>query len=95
MSKWTEIRDEIVKTLNIDHLDEKAKQQITRAIVENVLPTIKDAVDRFVAKIKEQATSESGWTRLRDGIVLPLLVTGLFALVETTLKKTLDAQVAG
>lgn len=95
MSKWTEIRDEVVKMLNVDHLDETAKQQITKAIIEHVLPSVKDAVDRFAAKVKEQAVSESGWVRLRDGVVLPLVVTGLFAIVETCLHKTLTDAVQG
>ena len=30
MSKWTDIRDAIVKELNVEHVTEEVKQRITR-----------------------------------------------------------------
>ena len=61
MSKWTDIRDNIVKELNVEHVTEEAKQRITRAILAEGLPLIEQSVDKFVSKIKEQAKEEHGW----------------------------------
>ena len=48
MSKWTDIRDAIVKELNIDNVTEEVKQRITRAILSEGLPMIEQSVDKFV-----------------------------------------------
>ena len=61
MSKWVDIRDAIVKELNIDNVTEEVKQRITRAILSECLPAIEQAVDKFVAQIKAQAKNEKGW----------------------------------
>ena len=43
MSKWTEIRDNIVDALHVDKVTEELKQRVTAAIINEVLPPIEDA----------------------------------------------------
>lgn len=57
-----------------------------------ILPPIEAVVDDFVAKLKEQAPSERGWCRIRDGIVLPLVMQGTVYVVKVVLTKTLGTQ---
>ena len=47
MSKWTEIRDSIVNALHVDKVTEELKQRVTTAIINEVLPPIEDAVNKF------------------------------------------------
>lgn len=89
MSKWTEIRDSIVKELNIDHVTEEAKQHVTRVILNEGVPMIEQAVDKFVAQIKEQAKAEHGWCYWRDAVVLPSVMQGAVWLIKTVLDKSL------
>ena len=89
MSKWTEIRDNIVRELHIDNVTEEIKQRVTAAIVSEVLPPIEDAVNKFVATIQAQAKEEHGWCYWRDAIVLPSVMQGAVWLVKTVLTKTL------
>ena len=63
------------------------KNQVTNTLLEQVLPIIENAVDGFSEKVKSQAPQESGWCRVRDGIVLPLVMEGLVYLVKTVLTK--------
>ena len=88
MSKWTETRDAIVDALNVQDVTEQVKQQVTTAILAEVLPTIENAVDGFTAATREQAKTENGWCKLRDGIVLPLVMQGVVYVVKTVLEKT-------
>ena len=94
MSKWTEIRDNIVDALRVDDVTEQVKQNVTAAILKEVLPMIENAVDGFTATTKEQAKEEAGWCKLRDGIVLPLVMEGLVYVVKTVLEKTVENSVA-
>ena len=94
MSKWTEVRDSIVDALHVDDVTEQVKQNVTAAILREVLPVIENAVDGFTATTKEQAKTESGWCKLRDGIVLPIVMQGAVFVVKTVLEKTVENSVA-
>ena len=90
MSKWTDFRDDIVESLQVEEVTEQVKQNMTRQIVESILPAIKTAADGFTAKIKEQAKAEKGWCKIRDLLVLPLAINGLIYVVELVLNKTME-----
>ena len=95
MSDWVKIRDSVVDALHVDDVTEQVKQNVTAAILREVLPVIENAVDGFTATTKEQAKTESGWCKIRDGIVLPLVMQGAVFVVKTVLEKTVvQTQVA-
>lgn len=87
MSKWTEVRDSVVDALNLDDVTEQVKVDLTQQIVTNGMPAIEDVADAFVAKIQAQATAETGWNKVRDQVVLPLVMEGLVFVVKTVLTK--------
>ena len=89
MSKWTEIRDNIVRELHVDNVTEEIKQRVSASIVSEVLPPIEDAVNKFAATIQAQAKEERGWCYWRDAIVLPTVMQGAVWLVKLVLTKTL------
>ena len=93
MSKWTDIRDAIVKELNVEHVTEELKQRVTRTILSDGVPMVEQAVDRFVSQIKEQAKSESGWCYWRDAIVLPTVMQGTVWIIKLVLDKSLTPTV--
>ena len=88
MSKWTEIRDNIVDAIDVKDVTEQVKQNVTQKLLAEILPMIENAVDNFCNATKEQAKTESGWCKIRDGIVLPLLMQGGIYIVKTVLEKT-------
>lgn len=88
MSKWTDVRDNIVGALHVDDVTEDVKQHVTSTILSEIIPVIENAVDSFCTTIKEQSKSESGWCKIRDGIVLPLLMQGSVYVVKLVLSKT-------
>lgn len=90
MSKWTDFRDDVVESLQVEEVTEQVKQNLTKQIVESILPAIKTAADSFTDKIKEQAKTETGWCKIRDLLVLPLVVEGAIYVVEKVLTKTME-----
>lgn len=88
MSKWTEVRDNIVDTLHVEDITEDVKQHVTNTILSEVMPVIENAVDSFCATTKEQSKTESGWCKIRDGVVLPLVMQGGVYVVKLVLSKT-------
>ena len=89
MSKWTEFRDSIVDTLKVEEVTDELKEKVTQSILDNVFPAIEDAVNHFISKVREQAPGETGWCRIRDGIVLPLVMEGLVYVAKMVLTKSL------
>lgn len=88
MSKWTDVRDNIVGVLHVEDITEDVKQHVTNTILSEIIPVIENAVDSFCTTIKEQSKSESGWCKIRDGVVLPLIMQGGMAIIKTVLSKT-------
>ena len=88
MSKWTDVRDNVVDALHVDNVTEDVKQHVTATLLSEVVPVLENAVDSFCAATKEQSKTESGWCKIRDGVVLPLLMQGGVYVVRLVLSKT-------
>lgn len=72
----------------MEDVTEDVKQHVTSTLLSEVMPVIENAVDNFCAATKEQAKTESGWCKIRDGVVLPLLMQGGVYVVKLVLSKT-------
>ena len=88
MSKWTDVRDNVVDALHVEDVTEDVKQHVTATLLSEVIPVVENAVDSFCATVKEQAKTESGWCKIRDGVVLPLVMQGGVYVVKLVLSKT-------
>ena len=88
MSKWTDVRDNVVDALHVSDVTEDVKQHVTATLLSEVMPVIENAVDNFCAATKEQAKTEAGWCKIRDGVVLPLIMQGGVYVVKLVLSKT-------
>ena len=95
MSKWVEVRDNIVDALHVDDVTEDVKQHVTSTILSEVMPVAENAVDSFCAATKEQSKTETGWCKIRDGVVLPLVMQGGVYVVKLVLSKTVAQTAAG
>lgn len=95
MSKWTDVRDNIVDALHVDDVTEDVKQHVTSTILSEVVPVAENAVDSFCTATKEQSKTEAGWCKIRDGIVLPLVMQGSIYIIKLVLSKTAAQTAAG
>jgi hypothetical protein len=93
-SAWVTFRDSVVDSLKFDKVTDTMKEEFVKWLVEVLLPLAKTAADDFVAQIKAQATSETGWCKIRDMIVLPFIIEGGLWLIEKVLNKTIDVDKA-
>lgn len=91
MSAWTEFRDDVVESLKFDKVTEQMKQDFTKWLVETCLPLAETAAANFIAQIKEQANTETGWCKVRDLIVLPLIINGGLWIIKQGLVATAKA----
>jgi hypothetical protein len=94
VKSWVTFRDSVVDSLKFDKVTDTMKDEFVKWLVEVLLPLAKTAADDFVAQIKAQATSETGWCKIRDMIVLPFIIEGGLWLIEKALEKTIDVDKA-
>lgn len=88
MSEWTKARDKIIESLHFDEVTESMKQDVSVCILNDILPVASKSGYDFIDKIKDQAKDETGWCKVRDAVVLPLLIHLGIILVEKTLEET-------
>lgn len=82
--------DDIKDIFNSKEITEQVKQDLTKKLVDSILPNIKSAATDFVTQIKEQGKDETGWCKLRDLVILPILINGGLYITEKVLSKTLE-----
>jgi len=90
MSQWTNFRDAIEGEIENVKLDELAKQELTKNLVDNVMPAVDAWVDKLAGGLTEEAKGESGWCKIRDGIVLPYVLKAITYVGRQVLEKTLE-----
>jgi hypothetical protein len=84
MSNWTDFRDEVLKNLHFETVTEEMKEAFSAWLLRELYPTLKESGTKFVDQIKEQAKKESGWCKIRDLIILPLIIEiGLWAMEKS------------
>ena len=88
MSKWVNFRDELLSTLKFDEVTDQMKEDFTKWLLEVAMPLAETSADSFISQVKEQAVKENGWTKLRDLVVLPFIITGCLWIVKQSLIKT-------
>jgi len=90
MSNWTDFRDELLSNLHFDKVTEEMKEAFSEWLLRELFPALKESGTKFCDQIKEQAKTESGWCKVRDLIVLPIIINvGLWA-IENALDKSLN-----
>ena len=89
MSQWTNFRDAIEGEIENVKLDELAKQELTKILVDNVMPAVDAWVDKLAGGLTEEAKGESGWCKIRDGIVLPYVLKAIMYVGKQALERTL------
>lgn len=87
MSKWTDFRDNVESSLQFDDVTEEMKQNLCLWLVTDLLPLVQTAADKFTAQVKSQASTETGWNKVRDLIILPAVIDGVLWLTEKALSK--------
>ena len=91
MSKWTEVRDGLVSALDVNEVVEDAKAQVITSLTGEGMEAIESVADKFVQQVQFQAATESGWSKARDLIILPLVINTAIWLIKLVVSKSTAA----
>ena len=76
------VKDEVIANIG-SLVTETAKTQLLAWFKSTAIPYAEEVADAYVATLKKQAETESGWCKIRDGI--PTLISVAEFAVEKTL----------
>ena len=69
-------------------ITEETKQNLLATLVNDIFPHLEKVLLDFNESLDEQAKSEKGWKRIRDGAVLPYLLLTIFYMANIVAKHT-------
>lgn len=79
-----------------DFLSGTAKDALVEALRNTVLPALKEVATPFAEKLKADAATEQGWSKFRDGVFLPTVISlvfwGIDKLLENMAPKEVPAE---
>ena len=71
-----------------------AKDALIKALKETILPALRETAQPFTDKLKEDAATEQGWVKFRDGVFIPGVISIAFWVVEKLLDKMAEKETA-
>lgn len=92
MNKWTEVRDGFVSALDVNDVVDAAKNQMVASLAGEGMEAIEAVADKFVEQVQSQAATESGWSKARDLIILPLVINAAIWLIKLVFSKSTAEQ---
>ena len=86
---FNNIKDELIGNVN-EIVTNESKKYFTRWLKESGLPQIQEIADVYINKLKEVASKDTGWCKIRDGIVLPLCITISLNILNSVVGKIIE-----
>ena len=89
MSKWVEVRDAVKKEIEISGVAEEVRKSILELLAAEVTPAVETFLQKFVAGVKAEAEHETGWSRIRDAVVIPYAISVVMWVSKYVIERTL------
>lgn len=68
-----ELKENMIENVEA-YATETVKSDLLAWFSREGIPAAKEIAAAYTAKLKEQSASENGWNKIRDGIILPVLI---------------------
>lgn len=86
---FNNIKNELISNVN-EIVTSESKKYFTRWMKESGIPQLQEIADVYINKLKEDAAKDTGWCKIRDGIVLPLCITVTLGLLNSVIGKIIE-----
>lgn len=89
MSKWVEVRDAVEKEIQISGVADEVRKNLLAVLANEVTPVVEAFLQKFADGVKAEAASESGWSKVRDAVVIPYAIQGVMWVSKYVIQRTL------
>jgi len=87
MSKWVEIRDSLLGAMQVKDVGNKVKEDFISWLTTEGIEFAQSFADEVAKECKHDAPNETGWCKIRDGVVLPVALNVGIYILRTVLTK--------
>ena len=87
MSDWTKIRDSIEDAIKLDGVGKTMKNDFVCWLGNEGIDFAQKFVDRIIDECKTDAPTESGWCKIRDAFVVPVVLNIAMYVLKMVLTK--------
>ena len=68
-----ELKEKMIENVEA-YATETVKSDLLAWFTREGIPAAKEIAAAYTGKLKEQSANENGWNKIRDGIILPVLI---------------------
>ena len=90
MSKWTDVRDSVIEALKVEAIGQSMKNDFITWLTGEGIEFAQAFADSVIAECKADAPQETGWCKIRDGVVLPVALNVGMYILKTVLTKAAE-----
>ena len=87
MSDWTKIRDSIEDAIKLDAVGKTMKNDFVCWLGNEGIDFAQKFVDRIIDECKTDAPTETGWCKIRDAFVVPIVLNIAMYVLKMVLTK--------
>jgi hypothetical protein len=87
MSTWTDIRDSLLVSLDAEGVGNSLKADFVKWLNADGVDFLQKVADKISNECKSDADNESGWCKIRDGVVLPMLLNIGMYIIKLVISK--------
>lgn len=86
-SAWVQVRDSLVEAMKVEEVGKELKDRFVGWAETEGIEFIETFANGVVDECRKDAENESGWCKIRDGVVLPAAITGGVFILKVVLGK--------
>jgi hypothetical protein len=92
-SKWVQVRDSIVDAMQAEEVGKELKDRFVGWAETEGINFIQAFADGVINECRKDAENESGWCRIRDGVILPVALNVGVYILTVVLTKAATAEI--
>jgi len=92
-SKWVQVRDSIVDAMQVEEVGKELKDRFVGWAETEGINFIQAFADGVINECRKDAENESGWCRIRDGVILPVALNVGVYILTVVLTKSATAEI--
>ena len=86
---FNNIKNELIGNVN-EIVTSESKKYFTRWMKESGIPQLQEIADVYINKLKDDAAKDTGWCKIRDGVVLPICIAVALNVIDSVIGKIIE-----
>ena len=86
-SKWVQVRDSLLEAVKAEEVGKELKDNLVGWAEKEGIEFVETFADGVIDECRKDAEKESGWCKIRDGVILPVALNVGMYILKVVLRK--------